>query len=47
MLIDILTRVNKLRQKALSDPDFQQSAFEHEKAIRNTNVSINVKKGNR
>ncbi len=33
MLSDTIERVNRLRQQAMSDPTFQQSAKEHEKAL--------------
>ncbi|GEK16165.1 hypothetical protein [Aliivibrio fischeri] len=38
MLIDTIARVNELRQKALSEPIFLQSAIEHEKAIQNVEI---------
>ena len=41
MLVDTINRVNKLRQKALSDPLFLQSAIEHEKAIQNMSIDYN------
>lgn len=34
MLWETIERVNRLRQKALSDPEFIQSAKAHEKAIK-------------
>lgn len=43
MLVDTIDRVNKLRQKALSDPMFLRSAIEHEKAIQNMSIDCNDK----
>lgn len=34
MILETIERVNRLRQKALSDPEFIQSAKAHEQAIR-------------
>jgi hypothetical protein len=44
MLIDIIDRVNELRQKALSDPVFLQSAVEHEEVIQNIEIPISFEK---
>ncbi|KGY12204.1 hypothetical protein NM22_13105 [Vibrio tubiashii] len=33
MLLETIERVNRLRQQALSDPEFIQSAKAHEKAL--------------
>lgn len=33
MLSDTIERVNRLRQQAMSDPDFRRSAKQHEKAL--------------
>lgn len=33
MLLDTIERVNRLRQKAMADPQFVQSAKAHEKAL--------------
>lgn len=34
MLLETIERVNRLRQQALSDPKFLNSAKEHEKALQ-------------
>ena len=34
MLLETIERVNRLRQQALSDPEFIQSAKAHEKALK-------------
>lgn len=39
MIWETIERVNRLRQKALSDPEFIQSAKEHEQAIRHQDES--------
>lgn len=37
MLLETIERVNRLRQQALSDPEFIQSAKAHEKALNEQN----------
>ena len=39
MLSDKIERVNRLRQKALADPEFIQSAKAHERALKNDTQS--------
>ena len=39
MLRDKIERVNRLRQKALADPEFIQSAKAHERALKNDTQS--------
>ncbi|MDP6879887.1 MAG: hypothetical protein QGF15_03390 [Alteromonas macleodii] len=44
MLRDKIERVNRLRQKALADPEFIQSAKAHERALKNDTQSQREKK---
>ncbi|MEH0665853.1 hypothetical protein H4F18_07720 [Vibrio scophthalmi] len=43
MIWETIERVNRLRQKALSDPEFIQSAKEHEQAIRHQDESYEAR----
>ncbi|WP_339388510.1 hypothetical protein [Vibrio caribbeanicus] len=47
MLSDKIERVNRLRQKALADPEFIQSAKAHERALKNDTQSQYEKKSYR
>lgn len=47
MLWETIERVNRLRQKALSDPEFIQSAKAHEKAIRHQDDHCHLEKRKR
>lgn len=47
MIWETIERVNRLRQKALSDPEFIQSAKAHERAIKHQADSSHVEKRKR
>lgn len=44
MFWDTLERVNRLRQKAISDPEFMQSAKEHEKTLKHVEQEFEPKR---
>lgn len=45
MLLETIERVNRLRQQALADPEFIQSAKAHEKAINDQSYHSSAKSG--
>lgn len=47
MFWDTLERVNRLRQKAMSDPEFMQSAKEHEQTLKHVEQEFEPKRRRR